>query len=89
MQEYYIKGKQGPAALVLVALRRSGTRPAHLPPPSGSGEPPPPEGYPGGLPGRPREVSLNPSNKIFLKKGCGGLTKSKRCDIIYVSNTSD
>ena len=55
MQEYYIKGKQGPAALVLATLRRSGARSAHLLPPSGSGELPPPEGYPGGLPGRPRE----------------------------------
>lgn len=33
MQEYYIKGEKEPAALVLAVLRRSGTRPAHLPPP--------------------------------------------------------
>ena len=30
----------------------------------------------------PGRVSLNPSNKIFSKKDCGGLTKSKKCDII-------
>lgn len=51
-------------------------RPAHLPPPSGSGELPPPEGgTPGGCQGDPGRVSLNPSNKIFSKNGLRGLDK--------------
>lgn len=78
VQEYYIKGKKEPAAPVLAALRRSGTRPAHLPPFSRSGGLPPPEGYPGGLPGRPGAGLLNPSNKIFSKKDLRGLDKIEK-----------
>nr|DAL94548.1 MAG TPA: hypothetical protein [Caudoviricetes sp.] len=81
-QEYYIKGKQGPAALVLAALRRSGTRPAHLPPPLRIRRTTAAGVVPRGCTRAPGRVSLNPSNKIFSKKGCGGLTKSKKCDII-------
>lgn len=77
MQEYYIKRKWKPAALVLAVLHGSGTRPARLPPPSGSGEPPP-ERYPGGVPGCPGWVSLNPSNKFFSKKGFAGIDKIEK-----------
>lgn len=79
MQEYYIKGKQGPAALVLAALRRSGTRPAHLPPPLWLRRTATAGGVPRGAARvTPGGYLLTPRIKFFQKRLWGGVDKIEK-----------
>lgn len=72
MQEYYIKRKQGPAALVLATLRRSGTRPAHLPPLLRIRRTAAAGGVPrGSARATPGGYLLTPRIKFFQKKAAG------------------